>query len=103
SKATDKLTEQKLDEMLDDETWLTADEDAEFFNVQIIEETRDIAACVDANTISMLSNPPKTLIDSVENKQETMSLEEKELRQKIADEANASQEFTKTILGGIYS
>lgn len=102
SKATEKLTEQKLDEMLDDETWLTADEVAEFFNVEIIKETKDIAACVDANTLNMFSKPPKTLVDSIENKRETMSPQEKELRQKIADEAKASSEITKTILGGIY-
>lgn len=101
AKATDKLTEQKLDEMLDDETWLTANEVAEFFNVQIIEETKDLVACIDTNTLNMFSKPPKTLVDGVKSKKGTMTTEEKELRQKIADEAKASQEITKTIMGGI--
>ncbi len=78
SKATDNLTEQKLDEMLDDETWLTADEVAEFFNVQIIEETKDVAACIDTNTLSMFSKPPKTLVDGVKNKHGTISSEVKQ-------------------------
>ena len=102
-KGTEHLTEQKLNEMLENETWLTADEVAEFFNVQIIEETRDVVACVDENVLNMFSNPPKTLVDGVKNKQETISKDELELRQKIANEAKASNEITKTILGGIYS
>lgn len=101
SKATDQLTEQKLDEMLDDETWLTADEVAEFFNVQIIEETKDVAACIDRHTLNMFSKPPKTLVDGVKNKRDTISAEELKERKKIAEQAKNNAALVADILGGI--
>lgn len=97
AKTGDKLAESELKEMLDAETWLSADEAFEFGLCDVVEESNDMAACIDEEYMSRYKNVPKEL-----QEQPTLSAEEKALRQKIADEAKASREVTKTILGGIY-
>lgn len=100
SKAGDKLEESHLKELLDDETWLSADESYELGLCDVVEDSNDMAACIDEEYMNRYKNVPKQL---QEEPTQIISAEEKALRQKIADETKASQEITKTILGGIYS
>jgi len=96
-KAGDKLNEEDLREMLDAETWLSADEAYQYGLCDIVEESNEMVACLDDKFMEHYQNIPSTL------QKTTMSREEMELREKIAQEAKASSEITKTILGGIYS
>lgn len=100
NKAGDKLDEENLKEMLDAETWLSADEAYELGLCDVVEDAIDMAACIDDKYLNRYENVPKHI---TKNTNTAMSLKEKELRQKIADEARASSEITNTILGGIYS
>lgn len=99
-KAGDKLDDSKLREMLDAETWLSADEAFEYGLCDVVESANDMAACISEKYMNRYRNVPNQLKEESKN---VITLEEKELRQKIADEAKASEEYTKTILGGIYS
>lgn len=98
NKAGDKLNEDELRKMLNDETWLSADEAVKYGLADEITEPKQIAASINKEFIEMYHNVPNQL---KEQPKETMTVEEKELRQKIADEAKESSEITKTILGGI--
>lgn len=98
-KAGDKLQEDELKEMLDAEKWLTADEAFEYGLCDVVESANDMAASISDKYLQRYRNVPKQLQKSPQN----ISAEEMALRQKIADEAKAQSEITKTILGGIYS
>lgn len=98
NKAGDKLNEDELRKMLNDETWLSADEAVKYGLADEITEPKQIAASINEEFIEMYHNVPNQL---KEQPKETMTQKEKELRQKIADEAKESSEITKTILGGI--
>lgn len=100
AKTGDKLEESKLKEMLDAETWLSADEAFEYGLCDVVEESNDMAASINDEYMNRYKNVPKQL---QKEPTQVISAEEKALRQKIADEAKASEEYTKTILGGIYS
>lgn len=99
NKAGDKVDEENLREMLDAETWLSADEAYELGLCDVVEESNDMVACINEEYLSRYENVPKEIVSK---QSATMTMEEKELRQKIADEAKASIEITNTILGGIY-
>lgn len=97
-KAGDKLDEEKLTEMLDAETWLSADEAYEYGLCDVVLEENQAAASISEELFTKYKNVPKQL---KEEKAPSISAEEMAIRQKIADEAKASSEITKTILGGI--
>lgn len=98
-KSNGKLTEEKLQEMLDDETWLSASEAYSYGLCDVIESANEAVACVDDELLAKFKNAPKSLTEQTE----TMSLEEKELREKIAEEARNSNKITNLILGGIFN
>lgn len=100
NKAGDELEESKLIELLDAETWLSAQESYELGLCDVVEDANDMAACIDKEYMDRYQNVPHQLKEKPKN---IITLEEKELRQKIADEAKASNELTNTILGGIYN
>ncbi|KNE20926.1 head maturation protease, ClpP-related [Virgibacillus pantothenticus] len=100
NKAEEKLSEEKLQELLDAETWLSAEEAFEYGLCDVVEEANDMAASISDEYLQRYKNVPKQL---KEDTTPTMSADELALRQKIADEAKAESEITKTILGGIYS
>ncbi|MEV7211455.1 head maturation protease, ClpP-related, partial [Streptomyces sp. NPDC093554] len=99
-KAGEKLTDEKLQEMLDAETWLSADEAYEYGLCDVVEEANQMAASLDKDVLSKYKNVPKQL----ENQDETkLSADEMKIRQQIAEEAKANADCIKTILGGIHS
>ncbi|WHY83011.1 Clp protease ClpP [Siminovitchia fortis] len=97
-KAGDKLTEEKLQEMLDAETWLSADEAYEYGLCDVVEEANNMAASISGEYLERYKNVPKQLKES---KNVEISAEEMALRQKIADAAKANSAYLNTILGGI--
>jgi len=97
-KAGDKLSEDKLKEMLDAETWLSADEAFNYGLCDVVDDANEMAASISDEFLQRYKNIPKQL---KEEKAPSISAEELAIRQRIADEAKASSEITKTILGGI--
>lgn len=99
-KAGEKLTDEKLQEMLDAETWLSADEAFEYGLCDVVEEANQMAASLDKDVLSKYKNVPKQLKNQDETK---LSADEMKVRQQIAEEAKANADYIKTILGGIHS
>ncbi|MCU7674946.1 Clp protease ClpP [Bacillus thuringiensis] len=99
-KAGEKLTDEKLQEMLNAETWLSADEAYEYGLCDVVEEANQMAASLDKDVLSKYKNVPKQLKNQGETK---LSADEMKIRQQIAEEAKANADYIKTILGGIHS
>lgn len=100
SKGTETLTDEKVKELLNGkDNWLDANEAAEFFDITVLEETKDAIACADSELLNRYKDVPGELF-KVEQKN-TMSAEEMTFRKKIAEQSIANQAYLKTILGGL--
>lgn len=97
-KSGTKLTEQKLQEMLDAETWLSADEAFAFGLCDVVQDANQMAVSINEDFISKCKNVPKQLISQQNN---TISATEMAKRQHIADEAKANSAYLNTILEGL--
>lgn len=97
-KAGDKLEEEKLREMLDAETWLTADEAYQYGLCDVVEEANDMAASINEKHLQHFRNVPKQLL---QQEKQTISAQEMAERQKIAEQAKANLSYYNTILGGM--
>ncbi|NEU29942.1 Clp protease ClpP [bacterium LRH843] len=101
-KAGDKLTEETLQELLDAETWLSAEQALEYGLCDVVEEANEMAASISDDLFAKYKNVPQQLKLPSQLKPK-ISTEEMALRQKIKEEAEASLAYHNTILGGIYS
>src|SRR5690606_28493465 len=97
-KAGDKLEEEKLKQMLDDETWLSADDAYQYGLCDVVQEANDMAASVSEDLFAKYKNVPKQLI---EPEQKGPTATEMAERKKIAEQAKANLKYYETILGGI--
>lgn len=70
SKAKETLTEEVLKDMLSNETWLTADEIENYFNVTRLESKKQLVACIDKDLFKNYKNVPKNLENNKENKED---------------------------------
>lgn len=95
-KAGDKLSEDKLKEMLDAETWLSADEAVQYGLADEVLEANQMAASINKDLFAQYKNVPKQMQE--EDKQ-AISAKEMAERKKIAEEAN--QKLKLLQLGGI--
>lgn len=98
-KAGEKITDEKLQELLDAETWLSADEAYEYGLCDVVEEANTMAASISNELFANYKNVPQQLVKC--NKT-TISAAEMEKRQQIAEQAKANSAYVQTILGGIY-
>lgn len=99
TRAGDKLDEDILKQLLDAETWLSADEAMEYGLCDEIISANHAAACLDEKWAKEYKNIPQQLV----NIQGSISPNEMLERQKIAEEAKANADYINTILGGIHS
>lgn len=65
-KAKEGVTEEFLREKMSEETWFTANEISNLFNVTMLSEERKIACCADKNVLNRYSNVPKELLNQSE-------------------------------------
>lgn len=65
-KAKEGVTEEFLREKMSEETWFTANEISNMFNVTMLSEERKIACCADKNVLNRYSNVPKELLNQSE-------------------------------------
>lgn len=99
-RAGDKLTEEKLNELLDAETWLSAEEALSYGLCDEVIEANQAVASISENLLKEYKNIPQQFITGT---QQALSAEEMAKRQKIAEEARANAEYINSILGGIHS
>lgn len=97
-KAGDKLDEKTLKQLLDEETWLTADEAKEYGLCDVVQEANEMAASISSEFLQQYKNVPKQLIQQKSN---ILSAQEMAERKKIAEQAKANLSYYETILGGI--
>ncbi|MBS9803056.1 Clp protease ClpP [Bacillus toyonensis] len=98
TRAGDKLDEDILKQLLDAETWLSADEAMEYGLCDEIISANNAAACLDGKWMKEYKNVPQQLVNTQANISSNEMLE----RQKIAEEAKANADYIETILGGIH-
>ncbi|MCU4822789.1 Clp protease ClpP [Bacillus cereus] len=99
TRAGDKLDEDTLKQLLDAETWLSAEEAMGYGLCDEIISANNAAACLDEKWAKEYKNIPQQLVNAQANISSNEMLE----RQKIAEEAKANADYIKTILGGIHS
>ncbi|MCU5485890.1 Clp protease ClpP [Bacillus cereus] len=99
TRAGDKLDEDTLKQLLDAETWLSAEEAMGYGLCDEIISANNAAACLDEKWMMEYKNIPQQLVNAQANISSNEMLE----RQKIAEEAKANADYIKTILGGIHS
>ncbi|UOQ95794.1 Clp protease ClpP [Halobacillus shinanisalinarum] len=101
-KSGDKLDESKLQEMLDAETWLSADEAFQYGLCDVVLEENQMAASVSKELFEKYKNVPDFLNKKVEPKK-SAAISEKEMaeRQKIAEQARSNSNYINDILGGM--
>ncbi|KZR60513.1 head maturation protease, ClpP-related [Pseudobacillus badius] len=107
AKAEDKLDRDTLVALLDNETWLTAQECFDYGLCDVVEDAKEIAASVNTEFFSKYKNTPKDLMEIASktkekpvNQQEGVEKEQK-IRQKLIEEAKSNIETTNLILGGL--
>lgn len=64
--AKEGVTEEQLKEMMDEEKWMTGEQAAEYFNIQV-EQTESIAACANSEFFSKYKHVPNNLIEKEPN------------------------------------
>ena len=66
SRAKETLTEEVLKDMLSKETWLTADEIENYFNVIRLNTSKKLVACLDKELMDKYKNVPEELKEKQE-------------------------------------
>ncbi|MFA2809337.1 head maturation protease, ClpP-related [Bacillus mycoides] len=98
TRAGDKLDTDVLKQLLDAETWLSAEEAMGHGLCDEIIPANNAAACLDEKWVKEYKNVPQQLVNTQANISPNEMLE----RQKIAEEAKANADYINTILGGIH-
>ncbi|MBA4544366.1 Clp protease ClpP [Thermoactinomyces daqus] len=101
-KAGSKLTDEKLQEMLDAETWLSADEAYAYGLCDVVLEESQAAASISDEWLNRYKNVPKQLKNQGETPEKmAISAQEIEIRKRISEEAKANSVYIDSILGGL--
>jgi len=96
-KAGDKLNMDTLKSLLDAETWLSAEEAFNYGLCDAIDNFNEAAACIEEKLIKQYKNVPQQLLQP-KTTTPAMSVEEKELREKIIADSKANLTYLNTIL-----
>lgn len=99
----DKMSEEKLIEMLEAETWLTAKECQEYGLCDVVEQENQAAACISEELFAQYKNVPESLKNALNTGQKPSGDSEKEaeLRRQIYEDAKSQLEFINQTLGVI--
>lgn len=99
-RAGDKLSKEQLNEMLKEDTWLTAQQCLEYGLCDVVTETNQAAAyAFDEEWAKRYNNVPKQLQQPQPSP--GISVEEMAIRQKIKEQSEANLAYHNSILGGI--
>ena len=94
-KAGDKLNEDTLKELLDNETWLSAEEALNYGLCDVVEESNSMVASISDKYKKQYKNLPQLL---QQQKPTEMSADEKALREQILADSKANLTYLQTIL-----
>lgn len=97
-KSGEKLDEDMLKELLDAETWLSADEAFTYGLCDVVEEANQAAASIGEEFLQKYKNVPKKLNSQQKPAPSATEMAE---RQRIAEESKANLSYLNTILGGM--
>lgn len=90
----DTITEEKLKELLDAESWLTAQECVDYGLADELIEEKNVAACIDSDLIARYKNVPEFLIQNrSESLDEARAKKIIELSQAVIDRVNQTLKF----------
>lgn len=95
SKAGESLTESKIKQIMDEETWLSAKEAKELGLCDVIDDAVDMAACWDSKFSGQYQNIP---VELIQNNSKPVITEE---RKQLATDSKKNLQVVQTILGGI--
>ncbi|EMF0108790.1 Clp protease ClpP [Enterococcus hirae] len=96
AKAGEKLTEEKIKQIMDEETWLSAQEAYSYGLCDVVESANQVAASISQKLFEMYQKVPEKLFDS---KQE--NTRDQEEIEKIVEHAKQNKALIGTILGGL--
>lgn len=96
AKAGEKLTEEKIKQIMDEETWMSAQEAYNYGLCDVVESANQVAASISQKLFEKYQKVPEKLLDS---RQENSRDQEK--REKIVEHAKQNKALIGTILGGL--
>lgn len=96
SKASDKLSEEKIKEIMDEETWLSAAEAYEYGLCDVVESANQMAASISKKLFEAYQNVPTKLLQPVQKERIT-----EEQRKQIVKQAQQDKAYIGEILGGL--
>lgn len=96
SKASDKLSEEKIKEIMDEETWLSAAEAYEYGLCDVVESANQMAASISKKLFEAYQNVPAKLLQPVQKERIT-----EEQRKQIVKQAQQDKAYIGEILGGL--
>ncbi|EME3501314.1 Clp protease ClpP [Enterococcus faecium] len=96
AKAGEKLTEEKIKQIMDEETWMSAQEAYNYGLCDVIESANQVAASISQKLFETYQKVPEKLLDS---RQEDSRDQEK--IEKIVEHAKQNKALIGTILGGL--
>lgn len=101
-RAGDKLNPETLKELLDAETWLSADQAFQYGLCDVVLEANNTAASISDKYLSTYKNVPEQILNTINlRNNQTISEQEMAERQRIAEEAKAGSDYINIILGGL--
>lgn len=96
AKAGEKLTEEKIKQIMDEETWMSAQEAYNYGLCDVVESANQVAASISQKLFETYKKVPEKLLDS---RQEDSRDQEK--IEKIVEHAKQNKALIGTILGGL--
>lgn len=96
SKASDKLSEKKIKQIMDEETWLSANEAYEYGLCDVIDSPNQMVACISEQLFKTYQKVPNQLLQ----REQKIALSE-EQRKQIIQTAQQDKAFIGEILGGL--
>ncbi|MBX9040541.1 head maturation protease, ClpP-related [Enterococcus durans] len=96
AKAGEKLTEEKIKQIMDEETWMSAQEAYNYGLCDVVESANQVAASISRKLFETYQKVPEKLLDS---RQENSRDQEK--IEKIVEHAKQNKALIGTILGGL--
>jgi ATP-dependent Clp protease protease subunit len=96
AKAGEKLTEEKIKQIMDEETWMSAQEAYNYGLCDVIESANQVAASISRKLFETYQKVPEKLLNS---RQENSRDQEK--IEKIVEHAKQNKALIGTILGGL--
>ncbi|EME7095325.1 TPA: head maturation protease, ClpP-related [Enterococcus faecium] len=96
AKAGEKLTEEKIKQIMDEETWMSAQEAYNYGLCDVVESANQVAASISQKLFETYQKVPEKLLDS--RQEDSRDQEEIE---KIVEHAKQNKALIGTILGGL--